>query len=895
MKWIRNYFDLLLLLAFSAGFSYFIFHRIPAADFFYITKLGDMRAQYIHFYNQFYDFIHHGTLPFWSWQYGMGGSYWNEFGYYMIGDIFIWMLTVFPKDWFPALFVPMDMLKVSLMALGMYLFLKQKGIKRPIAFLGAMTYPFVGYHFDYFYTHYFFVNAAVFFPYILLGYERVLKENKFITFIVAVFLASLGNFYLMFMISLGLGLYAFFRFFTQDSVKKSVRSFFLFHAKLIGYYLIGLGLSMVVFLPSVISYLKSNAQVRHSLPIENVIEWNAVWETLFWGGGLSFLPFLLIPVLLINGRRLLPYGLLGIVILLIFKYPNVLSFFGGFSEPEELRSFFIFNALSITLAVTAIQYVNFKRPWNIALVGIIALWVYSWLEENSFTHYAEWLPLLPVFFTIAFIIYVFLKKHLFVQIGMLAIMLMTLSAYSGLIGYSFVTDVLNKSTNKKVEAAHKGVWPILPLMDRKEYTMLYDNQTVKNTMAKIDDNDLYRTLIDYPGILTHNASMTYDYNGFYAYNSLIPWTQQKFEMDILAQAGSRGLNLTRGFGNSTHLFTLFANKYFVTFHAPTQVYNLYGYSPIYKKGETRIYKNDYALPVGFVYDQVLTEEELLDSPVPYRERMMFENAIVPKEAVDRKKYPGKKDLASFSLEQIGEVNDLSFSENTTVKKVDEGFVVESDRPIDIKLPVRKHEKGILTGFIYYVPYTKTRGATITASNGNKAYKMVKNMSGNSYVLTQYSYTKTVNKSVFRFGVDSETSYINFNIKPGKFLIKEAGAYLDPLKPYEETASKHQRNGLNVTDNSSNHLKGTVSSKKGGVLFFSIPYSEGWSVSIDGEDTETFPVHTTFTGVKVGPGKHTVEMDFIPEGFRPGLAVTIISLLILTYLILRKRRKAKPVE
>ena len=72
--------------------------------------------------------------------------------------------------------------------------------------------------------------------------------------------------------------------------------------------------------------------------------------------------------------------------------------------------------------------------------------------------------------------------------------------------------------------------------------------------------------------------------------------------------------------------------------------------------------------------------------------------------------------------------------------------------------------------------------------------------------------------------------------------------------------KNRKKGaLKLTHFQHDHLKGTVNMNRERLLFFSIPYDEGWSIYVDGEEKELLKVNIGFMGVVISKGKHKVEL------------------------------------
>jgi hypothetical protein len=68
MKRFIKSFDLYIvaLLALVTLLGTLIFYRLFGEGLFYISRLGDIKEQYIHFFNLFHELVRSGELPFWS-------------------------------------------------------------------------------------------------------------------------------------------------------------------------------------------------------------------------------------------------------------------------------------------------------------------------------------------------------------------------------------------------------------------------------------------------------------------------------------------------------------------------------------------------------------------------------------------------------------------------------------------------------------------------------------------------------------------------------------------------------------------------------------------------------------------------------------------------------------
>ncbi len=66
---------------------------------------------------------------------------------------------------------------------------------------------------------------------------------------------------------------------------------------------------------------------------------------------------------------------------------------------------------------------------------------------------------------------------------------------------------------------------------------------------------------------------------------------------------------------------------------------------------------------------------------------------------------------------------------------------------------------------------------------------------------------------------------------------------------------------------------------------------GWAATVDGASTPIYDAYTTLRSVVVGPGTHTIEMQYRPLSFRAGAAASLMALLAALTLAFRVKRQS----
>lgn len=85
--------------------------------------------------------------------------------------------------------------------------------------------------------------------------------------------------------------------------------------------------------------------------------------------------------------------------------------------------------------------------------------------------------------------------------------------------------------------------------------------------------------------------------------------------------------------------------------------------------------------------------------------------------------------------------------------------------------------------------------------------------------------------------------------------------------------------LNVTSYSDTSITGTITVNEAGILMFSIPYDPSWTLKVNGVKTDMIEIAEALLGVEMEPGEYTIELNYTPRGFKPGLIISLSSLFI----------------
>ena len=69
-----------------------------------------------------------------------------------------------------------------------------------------------------------------------------------------------------------------------------------------------------------------------------------------------------------------------------------------------------------------------------------------------------------------------------------------------------------------------------------------------------------------------------------------------------------------------------------------------------------------------------------------------------------------------------------------------------------------------------------------------------------------------------------------------------------------------------------------------MMFFSVPYSRGFTARIDGKEAPIYKANVCMMALKVPGGKHNIAFEYFPPGLKTGSRITLVGLLLLLLIV-----------
>jgi uncharacterized membrane protein YfhO len=374
---------------------------------------------------------------------------------------------------------------------------------------------------------------------------------------------------------------------------------------------------------------------------------------------------------------------------------------------------------------------------------------------------------------------------------------------------------------------------------------------------KREDDDFYR--MEVANSVTLNSPMLYNYPGISQFSSTVNESATNF----MASVGIEG-------GGAKNRFT-----YAVTDPVTDAILNvkyLVGRGStidnettmeLIKTAEdgTSLYKNKYALPVGYMVDPVLihTWDNQQDNPYHILNDFVKMATDTDDDVFDRISSP---EIRSAGVDVSSEKNgffDCQFRGDTKVGKVELIYTIPGSQ--QVYAYVDSHE-------VEYIAAERSDGTELQLPTDVGGVISVGHMNKGDTLKITVEYTKNNAEDIeaYIYGLDEEVWARAYGILN------------------DET--------LRVTDHNSTMIKGDITVKHDGMCIISVPYEKGWTVKVDGAKREIQLLEECMIALPLTEGEHHIQLKFVPNGLVAGMVLTLAGVIIFAGMCLIRRRKCK---
>ncbi len=793
---------------------------------------------------------------FYSWSGGLGTNFYALLAYYVASPLNL-ILVLFPAGLLTEAIFLIILVKVGLAGAAFHYFLREVHREEsPVMMAIASSYALSSYVLSYSWNV-MWLDGIVLLPLVILGLVRIIRDQRYLLYPVALGLALLANYYIAFFITVFTAMYA-------------VAALFLYQRlpnpwkltgqvlRITGLSLLGGALSAVLSWPTYLSLKLTSAaddaftgKVTEYFDLFDYISQHFMLMKPTIRDGMPNLyaglfALAMVPLFFFARQIALKvkYLHLAMLLFLIISFNiNWLNFaWHGFHYPNQLpyRNSFVYIFLLLSMSYPAWRS---RHEFSGKQIGaVLATLIVLLLLAQKINDQA--IPVQAMYATLVFLlIYAGVltldKVHRIhpsdMAIALLITVIVELTVYALLTMHTIDTTEY--------------------LSSREGYTAGTEVTQIRQELARIDrsESGFYRVEV-YPPRTT-NDGFLYQYRGLSIFASTMATQPVKFFEKLGYHSNS--INSYKYEGSTIVLDSLFGIKYLVRrsnfIHDELR-------EQIATTSELEVYRNPFALSLGYLgpsslktwvlpggnplaaqnqWLQALGGQQAVLDPVDQITGQQTNIELVPFGTNGYNFSRPSKDQTSRAqiLIDVPESRQVYLYLDVTANQPDQGYVLVNDERIDFNA---KRSTLVDLGFIpagARVEFNLTFKATSTATGTFSLYSSA----------------------------------------------------LD-LPAFAAAIAKIQSQSLVVDKFSDSHVQGHLTTQEAGTFLMTIPYDQGWKVKVDGQVVETYAVSDGLLGFDLAAGSHEIDLRFTPPGFWPGLAVTGAALLILLALAIVERRK-----
>ncbi len=816
----------------------------------------DMHHQYAPLMSELRDMLLNGGDFTYSFHIGLGANFLPCFAYYLASP-FNFLLLFFSEAHLAEAILVITLLKNALAAGAFAACVQYLYHKRTAAVVGvSVMYSLMLYMLAYSWNI-MWLDVVALLPLVVMCFERMLREGKWLGYVLTLALALFSNYYIGFMLCVFMVLYFVVWMFREPRTLVE-------RAKGFGYFaggsLLGGGLVMALLLPTAIALGRTSAAGDVIPDFATNFDLFELFGRLFYGatptirsGNLPNLycgvaAVLLVPIYATQRsvplRRRVCYVVLLCLMLLSCTINLWDLLWHGLHTPNDLpyRFSFLVCFVLLLLAARVLTHLTQIAPKQI-LGSLTASAVYLVLWEKFGGDKAPDDKLLYINLLLlglyALVLLLGATRRLPVRAGRM--LLLTL-----------VTVELFAATPATLDT-----------MDGNEYFTLQENYVdndataataaaIKRAQAISEKADDGFARIEYLPRSTCMDTALHHYNGITTFASSNSYYTTLFMGDL--GYAINGVNSYLYHSFVAPVDSLLGVKYVVLDFKMTGHTQLKLIDSVTVGNQSRyIYENTDALPLGYFASNKIAEYAGIDY-APFDSQEALYAAI------------------------IGDVADIYTPLDFTVDNMSSsiygsGFM--KDSAVDSEVFT-----ATVTERAQYFAFVDCRAATdISVETFDADGEMA-----NSWSVTNYE------PYIIDLGTLAENQTVKVTITADGAV--SGNIYVERINPeeYAQVLARVQAGNLVVTDSSETMIRGEFIAREDGALFLTIPYDRGWTATVDGAPAETFAVDKdvlsddgAMLAVKVPAGAHTVELRFRARGLGIGFIISCASLLAIVLL------------
>ena len=866
------------------------------------------------------DFVRGNGLHFWNEDIGLGGDLIGNLSI-ILTDPFNYIAILFPIDKLDIGYSIAYILRIYVAGLCMAWYLAYHKCDNRQLVIGAVSYALCNWAVGAI-NHGFFLLPLILFPLVILGIDIVFDKKRSKLLVVSIVLCLITYIYFAYMTAIFALIYVIVRyFFDQKSDNRTLSGFFRMVGVLVLHIVIACCIAapiLVTMLYTLVNASKSGGTIESMLPsVKEVFRYFSALTndrevfSHYSYIGTNALMAAMIPMIFSRKNReqnrlsviMFAFSLLMVEIPLWGRLMNAFSYRMG-RWCYVTAFFFVYagvTALNIFLGMNIAE----KKKTVGWVLGLTAINICGQLLVQSCNASGMVVSMWNLFCMMLFIFSTDAKNIVIYTLLVINMGVTYLLGFSPLNGDK-LSEFMNKGDSYKQYASSV----------MKAY----------GTLEK-QDKDFFRTdFVDHiaeKGYYSYaatppNENLFWEARGLSGYLSTLNGHVLDFYKGLCNSPSTIRRVYTFSNDNRVRLNYLMGVNYYLYCinqdnpEASNKQYAGYGYSDYNEIKNVGVLQNDFRAGLGYVFSNVLTEEDY-DALSPLeKEQALMQAAVIDEGTNNSLALPEaavttKITELEYTIDEESQIHPENNSFETGNKEKKLVLNVEECSDCEIYLLLDGLKKN---------HYSSDEWKDITLGETPSVYDSRKydftHVSETIYDNFQCFITKDdilkriVNACNEPRGVIDNTMYLanlGYHEKtdgditisfptPGKYVYDSLKVLAVPVDTFAVQAKILEQNRLKVLENREDLITGKVTAAEDGVLYLSMVYTPGWKVYIDGKEAKTFVTDVCFTGCYIEKGEHDVRLVYRPVGWVPSLVLCAVGFTAFIAMAIPKKRSRK---
>ena len=139
------------------------------------------------------------------------------------------------------------------------------------------------------------------------------------------------------------------------------------------------------------------------------------------------------------------------------------------------------------------------------------------------------------------------------------------------------------------------------------------------------------------------------------------------------------------------------------------------------------------------------------------------------------------------------------------------------------------------------------------------------------------YSKTSHRYLIELGeckAGDEIHILNSNMESIEFQVYQLNE-----KVVQQAFDTLNAQTMQLTDMTDRKIEGKIQVQNAGRLILSVPADEGWTLYVDGKETEIEPLADALVGVHLEKGSYTIKLCYTTPGLKVGAGISLGAVIL----------------